>query len=108
MSSTGSGLITLASQPLAVQFIKLPRAIYVWVGVAGSPPTLSSLATAVPGCGAAQSLASTTLFGSTESEDLAARLCRRTGRVVLLSFDGIEGAAEELSEVEAQIFLLIK
>jgi len=81
----------------------------VWVGSAGTPPTLASLASAVPGAAGALP-ASTMLLGGgpVEAESLACRLSRRTGRVVLLSFDGIEGAADELLEVEAQLFRMIK
>lgn len=110
MATSGSASIALASLPLSAHYIKLPRAVYIWVGVAGTAPSLASLCTAVPGdaASAAPSAAASLLGGSAEAEDLAARLSRRTGRMVLLSFDGIDGAADELAEVEAQLFRLIK
>lgn len=103
---TGSAPISLATQSLQASYIKLPRAIYVWVGT-GEAATMASLVSAVPGTLGSQS-AVTTLLGSTDAEDLAARLSRRTGRLVLLSFDAADGVTEELAQIEAQIFQLIK
>ena len=106
--STGNGLITLTSQPLSVHWIKLKKAVYVWVGSEGSAPTLSSLVSAVPGSRDGALPAVSSLFGTVESEDLAARLSRRLSQMVLLSFDSIDSVADEISEVEAQMYRLIK
>lgn len=98
----GTGSVCCGVEPpLRVQYIKLQKAVYVWVGTSG-PPTMASLVASTPG-------ASTTLFGeAAASEDLGARLSRRLGCVVLLSFDAADSTAADLPEIEAELFKLLK
>jgi hypothetical protein len=101
-----SSLSCGAEPPLNVHFIRLSRAVYVWIGVEGASPTMASLAAAVPGRDSASSAA---LIGSSlVTEDLGARLSRRLGCPVLMSFDGADGIAADLPEIEAQLFKLLK
>jgi hypothetical protein len=103
--SCGAESITCGAASYNVQFIRLPKAVYLWVNASGTLPTMSSLVASVPGL-AGRPPSSTTLFGGDATEDLAMRLSRRLGYMILLCFDGAESALE-LSDIEAELFKLL-
>ena len=84
----------------AVQLYALPKAVYVWVGAAGQPATLASLAAAVPPATGSREHAptSTPLLGDRGIDSSsAARLSRALGCMVFVTFGagGAEGDGEE-------------
>ena len=78
----------------AVTTLDLGRAVHVWVGSVGAPPTFGALTAAVPspaaqggwGASGGEPAAATNLLGDSSTiEPLAARLSAATGKAVLLS-----------------------
>ena len=92
-----------AGEAYDAHVLQLGRAAYVWLGARGGAPEFGALCAAVPPLpsaprAAAQPACSNLLGDSTPLEDVAGRLSRRTGQLVLLaSALGASGGAGALA-----------
>ena len=106
------------SDSCAVHIYNLERASYIWVGAANSAPMFGALCAAVPPVrpivGTAAEASATNLLGDSSAfEDVAARLSKRTGKLVLMSSalgqgeDGSAFSTGDTAWLEQQLFDLL-